>query len=473
MNALGLGLDSAVGPSIDILTGLEMHLKLDDAADVIALDSSGNNKQGIITIAGATWGSGKINGGMEFDGVSGQLTFWPDSVVLGTTWTISGWLKPNSQTATYGAIATNGGASAGLWYQGSSAGANAGKLSFYYNSERRSTIALNNNEWNHFVLVNDAGTLTYYINNVAAGTYAGSGGPYNIQKIGSDLVNILKGAVDDFRVYSIALNEDQIAALFHYTEAPPTISAETQQFIDRLITPPAWVMERAYAEFIDGLVNAGLWTKLDALYLMPVNDPSYSMVNLMQDRFPLDLDIVSNNIAFTANSGWLSDGNGARIITPEKLLGAANLKCSLNDMCLFVYTAINSALSGVYDVRAVQDNGTLVEALSIYTLYTGGFVGGYVNSATESYGTGATNGSGMFIAQRVDSTHQDIYRNNVVVSTTPATANSTAFPDACPGIWPWRRPRVWGFGKALNGTERGALQTLIEAFVTKRTGGTP
>lgn len=148
---------------------------------------------------------------LYFDG-SGNKVIVGSPISLGTTLTISCFLKPNTQASGYGTVFSDSG-SVGLWYSGSAQGANDKTLNYYYAGDHFSTSKLTDGVWNHIAVVINSGSGTFYINGLAAGTFSSASsltGSYIGQDGGSDP---LKAYVDDLRIYTSALTSNQIAQL--------------------------------------------------------------------------------------------------------------------------------------------------------------------------------------------------------------------------------------------------------------------
>ena len=217
---------SSLTSVVDITTGLIMWLKMDEGIGD-PQDSTVNGHNG--TLSGSpVWTSPGYTGAsaLTFDGINDLVSL--SSFGSGTTWTFACWLKPNSATLDFGTLLTDAAQATGIWYRGSGGASNL-KFSFYGGTERVSTIALTNAAWNHIVLVNNAGTLTFYVNGVAAGSFAG-GAAITVQRIGGAGTNFLKGDLTDVRLWSIALNESQIEAVYSTFTSLVTLTNGTISF---------------------------------------------------------------------------------------------------------------------------------------------------------------------------------------------------------------------------------------------------
>jgi hypothetical protein len=73
----------------------------------------------------------------------------------------------------------------------------------------------------------------------------------------------------------------------------------------RLATPPAPARAAAYDAMIRALLAAGVWSKLDALYLLAAADAATALTNLKQSSYGLT---AVNSPAFTADRGYTGNG---------------------------------------------------------------------------------------------------------------------------------------------------------------------
>lgn len=261
------------------------------------------------------------------------------------------------------------------------------------------------------------------------------------------------------------------------------VSAEAQQFLDRLPILPSSSLEGHYATFIDGLVAAGIFDAFDALYLFPVETSSASCVNLVQDRFPLDADNPSNTITFTglsptpADAGWESGGTGGRLIAYEDLSTATGLVLARNDASVFAWCVGTAAINSAREVNVIAaSGGALLNTISLFSRYTPNYVGGTANAldADQVYDDDNTDGSGFYLVQRTASNAQSIAKDaSAVTPVAGATAASVALPAGYLSHFPQRHTRAFGFGRSLTTQERTDLYNLLSAFMTSTAGVVP
>jgi hypothetical protein len=152
----------------DITTNLVLRWKLDEGGTATSLaDASGNGHTGTLAASPATptWSTGcSINAScLEFDGIDDKFTF--TGLATGTTWTWAAWLYPLTGGTGEGFLFAQEGVDAIYTLND---GVDAHKI--YTDGGPKSTSALPTATWTHVAVVNNAGTVTYYINGSSSGT---------------------------------------------------------------------------------------------------------------------------------------------------------------------------------------------------------------------------------------------------------------------------------------------------------------
>ena len=200
-------------PRPDILSGLVANWKLDEGSGTTATDSSGNNNTGTLT-DGPTWTTGKIGSALNFDGVNDLVAF-PGQTLA--TFTYSAWIN-HGDTATYQNILRTTDVSDFAIYL-----TNGDKINFFYaGSNHTSNTVVPLNSWAHIAVVNNAGSVTFYLNGVADGTATGAPSfTYNGFGISNAGSFPFLGKMDDVRIYNRALSTSDIQAIYNLGSGVP------------------------------------------------------------------------------------------------------------------------------------------------------------------------------------------------------------------------------------------------------------
>ncbi|MBI3231684.1 MAG: fibronectin type III domain-containing protein [Candidatus Doudnabacteria bacterium] len=202
------------------------YWKLDDASGTTTADSSGNGNNGSLT-NGPVWTTGKVNGGLSFDGVDDYVLI-PNSPSLSPTTaiTLTAWVNISNTNTTKMIVAKydSTGASYFLRVGGSRVRFNVnagGTLS----GPPDSATLLSPNTWYHIVGTYDGTQAKLYINGLLNTSIAKSGAinvtslPVNIGRHGSNLM-FMQGLIDEVRVYDRALSQSEVTALYNFSGTP-------------------------------------------------------------------------------------------------------------------------------------------------------------------------------------------------------------------------------------------------------------
>jgi len=199
--------------------GLVAHWALNETEGDVAYDSAGNIDA---TVYNGQWAEGKINGALDFNGLNTYMDCG-DSLRLSTRkMTLSMWLEPEHM--------------GGMRYVLSRAREGADDFDYvlmrHYEDQVEFALAqegsepvsvMSNattplNEWTHVAVCLDGSEATIYINGQldASASYAQRSSCEDcrlwISSLGRD-TRYYNGKIDDIRIYNMALNADQIAAL--------------------------------------------------------------------------------------------------------------------------------------------------------------------------------------------------------------------------------------------------------------------
>ena len=184
------------------------------AAATTAADSSGNAKTATVVSTVTFGGAGALAKDADLAAQFTGAGYLPQAALAAstTTYSLECWLKPDSsQVAAAGAIlAADGGA--GVFYR-----PGTGKISVNFSgADHLNTSALTNATWVHLAVVVTAGAGVFYLNGVAAGTFA-SATTFTPNRIGGDSTSQnLKGYLDELAYYpGVALSAATVLA--HYT----------------------------------------------------------------------------------------------------------------------------------------------------------------------------------------------------------------------------------------------------------------
>lgn len=135
----------------------------------------------------------------------------------------------------------------------------------------------------------------------------------------------------------------------HYSAV--TYSPEAQAFFDRLATDPTPARKAIYNTFIQALVYAGVWTKLDAMYLFAAADSATARTNLISASYGCT---ITGSPTFVADAGFTGTNAQTAYLESGYDISSAGGNYARNNSSLFVWksadgAADNGGLTGTPD----------------------------------------------------------------------------------------------------------------------------
>lgn len=210
----------------------------------------------------------------------------------------------------------------------------------------------------------------------------------------------------------------------HAVLAPPDYSAAVQQFFARASSlPDAW--KPAYANFIDALVNGGVWAVRDWAALFAAPNQSTALTELK--GFSITLSAV-NAPTFTAKQGFNGNGSNKYIDTTFTPADGVQLQQNSASFSLGVLSnqAADAGEHGAYDAG-------FAKAFAIAPRYADEKIYGQINeTASTSVSAGGTS-LGLIVANRSGAASTQLYRDgtSLASATNASTGRSTAKMALC------------------------------------------
>jgi hypothetical protein len=221
-------------------SGISAYYPLDTGTGVQAYDSGASSRDGTLQNS-PTWGTGKISGGLTFNG-STQYVSTSSSFSNPNTFTLELWFKTN--TASGGRLIGFGDASTGASATSDRQVymTNTGTLVFGANPGTQKTVtspaSYNNNAWHHLAATMGAGGMHLYVDGASVGTPDAntSGGNYTgYWRLAYDTLAgwpstptspYFAGSLDEVKIFSRELSASEVAN--EYTAgAAGVVSAQT------------------------------------------------------------------------------------------------------------------------------------------------------------------------------------------------------------------------------------------------------
>lgn len=234
------------------------------------------------------------------------------------------------------------------------------------------------------------------------------------------------------------------------------VEAETAALIARFTTPPTGDRRGHINGLITSLKTAGVWSKLDALYLLAAADAQAARQNWIADLYNLT---ALSSPTFTADRGYTGDGASSYLAT-----GALR-----NGLSKFT---LNSASIGVWERTDIEATnyavGTATGAVGRIQTRAAGGAGGRLNGATGvAFVTGSS--VGLLALDRPTSGTMRAVRNGVQAITgasTSGTVTADEFYLLRDGASYAARQIASSFiGSALSDAEHIALYNAINTYL--------
>lgn len=244
-------------------------------------------------------------------------------------------------------------------------------------------------------------------------------------------------------------------------------SAEALDLFARFSTPPTDARKALINTLIVALKDGGVWSKLDAFYVMAAETEQAGQRNWIKDAHNLS---PVNSPTFTTDRGY--DFNGT----------TQYLSTQYNPSTQAVQYALNSASLFIWCTDNVQSDGTSIGAfashISIITPRRAGsdtYIAA-INAISTTGGTvgTSTDSRGLTHADRSGASLTTVYKNGASATTT--TVASSGLPtqpiflgardtDGSPNLYDTRAQAAAGIGASLGDTAAAALYTALNTYL--------
>lgn len=192
----------------------------------------------------------------------------------------------------------------------------------------------------------------------------------------------------------------------------PAFEAEAQALFARFTTPPTDARKALINALIKALKTAGVWAKLDALYLTAAADAQAGQRNWVQDLF--NLTPVSSP-TFTADRGYAGNGSSSYLSMGINLsLGGLKASQNANGGGVWLNTSTAQTLTDMggadWSIGAMSSPGNASFRNS--------------NGASQTVAAPDASEVGLWHSSRQAGTDYSMMKNGVVLSN-PATVTGT------------------------------------------------
>lgn len=243
------------------------------------------------------------------------------------------------------------------------------------------------------------------------------------------------------------------------------VNTEASDLVARFTVQPSNARKRQIDTLVGSLESAGVWPKLDGLYVEAAHASQAGTRNWIEDAYNLT---EAGGAVFAVDRGFTGDNNDARLLSGY-VPSTAGGNMTLNSTSIFMWSLTGGAAA---NTGALDISTTLSGDRSQLRARGSDDVARWnVNDQTTS-SVASTDGSGFFIMTRASSTNRSLRRNKTEIHA-PAV-NSTGLPAteiaflAQPGGFGGgsRQIAASGFGSALTSGESDALCDALFTYLT-------
>jgi len=225
-----INVDSALSWVADFsLEGQLKHWwKLDEESGTTAPDSVGDANGTLTNMEDADWVSGWIDGALDFDGENEYISLGKLDVLKGRVVTISAWMRAEYQSSSYSPIVTQ--------YNANFAGFDlcldsSGYPCFFLDDKfAKANQPVSPNTWYHLAGTYDSQQLKIYVDGIFQDSEAvAKEGTYTDAYIARGLIEdtYFNGKIDDVRIYSWAMDVDEILDNMYYGRSKFAVFSES------------------------------------------------------------------------------------------------------------------------------------------------------------------------------------------------------------------------------------------------------
>jgi hypothetical protein len=194
-------------------------------------------------------------------------------------------------------------------------------------------------------------------------------------------------------------------------------SAEATALFARFTTPPTDARKALIDALIVSLKTAGVWAKLDALYLTAAATSQAARQNWVQDLYNIS---AANSPTFTADRGYAGDGATSYLNTNFTPSSAVASLFSLNSGHISLYDRTSRASDSSNQMGGTANGAT--NFTSLYAYVTGGY-GVTINDSTGLNVPVGSGAAGFFVSSRTASNALAAYKNGSLGNSSAAASS--------------------------------------------------
>lgn len=239
---------------------------------------------------------------------------------------------------------------------------------------------------------------------------------------------------------------------------------EAEALVARMAIQPDTARKGAIDALVGQLKAAGVWAKLDALYLLAAHDAQAARLNWIADLWALS---PSGAPVFTADRGYATDG-----IDDALSLGVgatAFAQFQRNSATVAIWSRSNKLDLGSGTIGNAATTGARI---TLIPRNASGTIGSRLNSSTATGGGAVETGWGLTAVTRTSSASVQHYKDGVA-SGVAGSATSAALTSATLSIgsaegtsFGENQFQMVAFGGALTAQEHAGFHAAVSAYLT-------
>lgn len=204
--------------------------------------------------------------------------------------------------------------------------------------------------------------------------------------------------------------------------ATPSYDPDAEALFARFTTPPTTARKGLINNLIVSLKDAGVWTKLDALYVMAAADSQAARQNWIADQYNLTPVAAPT---FNADRGYTPNGSSSYLATG---LTPGAGQYALNDCHIGVWSLTNSTSASAVIIGARTSVTPAGQGLLLVRTATD-TISPRLNQDSPGGSLTNTDSSGHIVGVRSGTSAKEAYRNAISLGTlTDVSTSSPAVP---------------------------------------------
>jgi hypothetical protein len=237
------------------------------------------------------------------------------------------------------------------------------------------------------------------------------------------------------------------------------VNSEASTLVAAMTVPPTAERRKQIDTFIGALKAAGVWAKLDVLYVMAAHDSQAANLNW---KSPSTLALVPQNApVFTANQGYQGNGTSANLQLPYNPTTFPSPQYTQDDACIGLYIRSQSTINGMLDFllggARLQKQGTGVN-----------YQGRINDSVSASMSAGAPT-PGHWAIKRTGATARSMWKNGAVAQSdaqaSGAVINAVGSILSAGGSSAWSDGQISCAYVGAGSTDIAALNTALMTYL--------